>query len=272
MKLSVITINLNNACGLEKTILSVIGQTYKDYEFLVIDGGSTDSSTEIIEKYKDKIDYWVSEPDKGIYNAMNKAIIKARGDYCYFLNSGDYLLSDKVFESIFDNDTDSSFICGNFFVGDDTNYKTDNSYKNRDWSFSLYDIFSGFIAHQAFFIKREIFDKYGLYDERLRIMADWKLFFTAIGIHRENVEYKNTDIVMYDNNGLSSRIGGEVIYREKVMIAKEELSPQLFNKLERLYYLERKGFITDFIMSGKGIYFIFRCFYKFCSVLGIVKK
>ncbi len=89
MKLSIITVNLNNKDGLQKTIDSVISQTFKDFEWIVIDGGSTDGSKELIEKYSDYISYWVSEPDKGIYNAMNKGIKVAKGDYLEFLNSGD---------------------------------------------------------------------------------------------------------------------------------------------------------------------------------------
>ena len=86
MKLSVITINFNNRDGLRKTIESVVNQTYKDFEYIVIDGGSTDGSVDVIKEYTDRIDYWVSEPDKGIYNAMNKGIDVAQGEYCLFLN------------------------------------------------------------------------------------------------------------------------------------------------------------------------------------------
>jgi glycosyltransferase involved in cell wall biosynthesis len=89
MKLSVITINYNNAIGLRKTIESVVNQTFRDYEYIIIDGGSTDGSVDVIKEYADKIDYWVSEPDKGIYNAMNKGVAAAHGEYTNFLNSGD---------------------------------------------------------------------------------------------------------------------------------------------------------------------------------------
>ncbi len=87
LKLSIITINLNNLAGLQKTMQSVFEQTFTDYEYIVIDGGSTDGSKEYIEQHSDKLAYWVSEKDKGIYNAMNKGIIKAGGDYLLFLNS-----------------------------------------------------------------------------------------------------------------------------------------------------------------------------------------
>ena len=86
MKVSVITINYNNCDGLSRTIESVVKQSFKEYEYIVIDGGSTDGSADVIRKYADKIDYWVSESDKGIYNAMNKGIDVAKGEYCNFMN------------------------------------------------------------------------------------------------------------------------------------------------------------------------------------------
>jgi glycosyltransferase involved in cell wall biosynthesis len=101
MQLSIITINKNNASGLEKTIQSVVSQTFKDFEYIVIDGNSTDESVEIIKKYSSGINYWVSEPDTGIYNAMNKGIRKAKGEYCLFLNSGDWLISPVTLQDVF---------------------------------------------------------------------------------------------------------------------------------------------------------------------------
>ena len=88
-KVSVITISYNNAEGLRRTIESVVAQNYSDYEYIIIDGGSTDNSLQIIESYASHISYWVSEPDKGVYNAMNKGIAQAKGEYLHFLNSGD---------------------------------------------------------------------------------------------------------------------------------------------------------------------------------------
>ena len=95
MKLSIITVNLNNLEGLKKTYESVVCQTFTDYEWLVIDGGSTDGSREFIEEHQDKFAYWCSEPDKGIYNAMNKGIVRAKGEYLNFMNSGDYFVLRK---------------------------------------------------------------------------------------------------------------------------------------------------------------------------------
>lgn len=101
MKLSIITINYNNQDGLQKTIDSIVSQSFKDYEWIVIDGGSNDSSREVLERYCDHFTYWCSEPDRGIYNAINKGLEYATGEYIQFLNSGDWLYSKDVLEKAF---------------------------------------------------------------------------------------------------------------------------------------------------------------------------
>lgn len=112
MKLSIITVNFNDAGGLERTIKSVISQTFCDYEFIIIDGGSTDGSVEIIKVYSDRIDYWVSEMDRGIYHAMNKGVDQAHGDYCLFLNSGDSFYNDEVLEKLSKFESNDDIIVG----------------------------------------------------------------------------------------------------------------------------------------------------------------
>src|SRR5476651_1326552 len=110
MKLSIITINFNNAVGLKKTIESLIKQQYREFQFIIIDGGSVDSSVDIIKEYADVIDYWVSEPDTGIYQAMNKGIREANGKYLMFLNSGDYLFENTTLQKM------APILCGEDIV------------------------------------------------------------------------------------------------------------------------------------------------------------
>jgi acetyltransferase-like isoleucine patch superfamily enzyme len=128
MKLSIITINRNNAAGLRKTIESVVSQTYTDFEYIIIDGASTDDSVNIIKEYAEATLpcgeglgerlYWVSEPDKGIYNAMNKGILKANGEYCLFLNSGDWLYDNDVLNDVFSISPTEDIVYGNdVFIG-----------------------------------------------------------------------------------------------------------------------------------------------------------
>ena len=119
MKLSIITINFNNRNGLEKTIESVTSQTCKDFEWIIIDGGSTDGSRELVEKKQKYITYWCSEPDSGIYNAMNKGIKKAKGDYCFFLNSGDRLHDKDVMMNVLGELDGTDFVSGNVWCVND---------------------------------------------------------------------------------------------------------------------------------------------------------
>ena len=112
MKLSIITVNYNNKAGLQKTIDSVVAQTWRDFEWIIIDGGSTDGSKELIEQYQQHFAFWCSEPDKGVYNAMNKGIDKAQGVYLLFLNSGDVLYDEHVLQNVDDLHLDSDIISG----------------------------------------------------------------------------------------------------------------------------------------------------------------
>lgn len=243
--LSIITINLNNKDGLMKTIESVEKQIFKDFEFIVVDGESVDGSVQIIESKRNIITQAIIEKDSGIYNAMNKGIQKANGKYLYFLNSGDILFHHDALSQIFKEDNDSSFICTNFYTEHENIKSYHTPYRNRDWSFSLYDIYSGYLCHQAFFIQKQMFNLYGLYNEKLKIVSDWELFLIAIGLHHEPVCYKDIDLVVFNAEGLSSTIGGKAIYTEKKTVAQERLSPYLASRLDKIYSLEQDQYIVD---------------------------
>ena len=116
MKFSIITINYNNSKGLKRTLDSIISQTCHEFEWIVIDGGSSDGSRELIEQHQDSITYWCSEPDKGIYNAMNKGVNKATGDYCLFLNSGDHLCNSKVVEHLISIPFSADIVSGDIYI------------------------------------------------------------------------------------------------------------------------------------------------------------
>lgn len=200
MKLSIITVNFNNKDGLQKTIDSVISQTFKDFEWIVIDGGSTDGSKELIEKYSDHISYWVSEPDNGIYNAMNKGIKVSKGEYLEFLNSGDYYYDNKVLEKVSKHLAKYDFIYGCAVVK--FKNKEKRIHLQKEYS-SFYDLIKRTINHQSTFINKKVFEKHGLYDENLRIVSDWKFFLETIGIHKCTSRYINQNIIIFDPNGIS---------------------------------------------------------------------
>ncbi|MGV3631154.1 MAG: glycosyltransferase family 2 protein [Bacteroidota bacterium] len=201
LKLSIITINYNNAAGLEKTIRSVMAQTSGDFEYVVIDGASTDGSVEVIEKYKDKITYWISEHDEGIYNAMNKGILAAKGEYCQFLNSGDYLSDEWVTERMISHLDGEAILYGNMIKL----WPNGKRYKNTSIKTdSMYNYYVGSLNHSPAYIRRSLFEKYGLYDEQLKIVSDWKFYLDAIALGNEAVKYVNIDVTCFDMTGISN--------------------------------------------------------------------
>lgn len=201
-KLSIITINLNNAEGLEKTICSVINQTYFDFEYIVIDGGSTDGSVDVIRKYTDKLSYWVSEPDTGRYNAMNKGIRRAAGEYCQFLNSGDWLVAPDVTERMIKDMPECTICYGNIITVQGGKSKTRKSFGGNP--ITLVDLFCDTLYHPSAYIRRSLFDKHGLYDETLTIVSDWKFFLIAVGLNNELVAYRDVNVARFDLMGIST--------------------------------------------------------------------
>lgn len=201
MKLSIITINYNNLEGLKRTYESVVSQTCQDFEWIIIDGGSTDGSKEFIEEHQNKFSYWCSEPDKGIYNAMNKGIAKATGEYLQFLNSGDNLVDDKVIEDFLALDWKEDVILGDAIIdGDEKEIKIHPDEENLDFDF----LRCGGICHQASFTKKTLFDLYGGYDEQLKIVSDWKFFLEVLIKHNCSYRHWNRIIINYDVEGISS--------------------------------------------------------------------
>jgi glycosyltransferase involved in cell wall biosynthesis len=223
--LTIITINYNNVDGLEKTMNSVFNQTYVEYEYIVIDGGSTDGSYEVLQNYDEKINYWISEKDKGIYNAMNKGIETSSGRYLLFLNSGDFLINDEVLEKaskeLF-NDFD--FISGNL------EYLTENGnlyIRKHPEKLTFSYLVSKTVSHPSTFIKREIFTQYGLYNETLKIVSDWEFFFKALGLNGATFKSIDITITHFDMSGISS-IELDLVNQEKELVFKKYL-PTIYN-------------------------------------------
>ena len=187
MKVSIITVNYNDAAGLERTIKSVISQTFRDYEFIIIDGGSTDNSVEVIRKYENFIDYWVSECDGGIYPGMNKGLRHAKGEYVNFMNGGDCYHDNMVLGNIFKNDIDADIITGAHYGSPHPNVGSKGV--------SMLSLVTGAIDHQASFIRREVALRHP-YDEKYRIVSDWKFFIQTLIL--DNCSFYYTDIIVVD--------------------------------------------------------------------------
>ncbi len=201
-QITIITINLNNAIGLRKTIESVINQPCKFFEYIIIDGGSKDDSVTIIKTYEDQIYYWISEPDTGIYNAMNKGIMKANGDYCLFLNSGDYL-TENLFDKLFEVNFKADIVYGNIILCYNDGSQSRDIGAGRD-ELTFYDFFAGnSIRHQGAFIKTSLFKAYGMYNESYEIVSDWAFFLKVVIFEGVSVKYLNIDIAYFDPYGIS---------------------------------------------------------------------
>jgi len=229
MKLSIITINLNNCQGLEKTVLSVINQSYKDFEYIVIDGGSTDGSVELIKKHEDKINKWLSEKDKGIFNAMNKGILQAAGKYLLFMNSGDCFVDNDVLEKFATFQNDEDIIYGNLnFTGG--NVKS-TWCPPANLSFNYF--FEDSLPHQAAFIQKKLFDRVGLYSEQLKICSDWKFFADAV--IKFKCTYKKIELFIadFDVNGLSSN--RKLLDEEKFKVISNEYANVIYQEYRKNY-------------------------------------
>jgi glycosyltransferase involved in cell wall biosynthesis len=189
MTVSIITICLNIVDTIERTLSSIFQQTYKDYELIVIDGGSTDGTLEIIRKYNNLISVFVSEPDKGIYNAMNKGLSHANGEFVFFLNGGDTFFSCQVLGDVFLRKPDFDILYGDIALiyGNQIEIYTTPSKVNR------IQLFKRTLPHQCVFYSKRMFNK-RIYNENYQISADYEhLLYCFL---REKAKFKKVDLVI----------------------------------------------------------------------------
>jgi glycosyltransferase involved in cell wall biosynthesis len=254
MKLSIITINLNNAAGLQKTMESVFGQTFTHFEYIIIDGGSTDGSKELITNHENKLLYWVSEKDKGVYNAMNKGIIKAQGEYIIFVNSGDYFVDEWVCEKMLnDVNIKADIIYGNLErIYPDG--RRDFRYVPPTWSVEY--LINTAPDHNAAFIKKRLFDDYGLYDESLKIVADWAFFLKVVVTGSATCHYKNVNVVAFSWGGISNQMEGlQLLKSERAKVLEEKLPPSIRELVENYKSLLARNQELEEIMIRKKLLF-----------------
>ena len=230
MKLSIITVNYNNRNGLEKTINSVLSQIWHDYEWIVIDGGSTDGSRELIEKYQEHITFWCSEPDKGIYNAMNKGIAKANGEFVSCMNSGDSYYEKDTLHKVFSVER-----TGDILYGDWMNvYDDHHELIHFPSPVEIYSFCQRNICQQAMFVRTSILKSKG-FDESFHVLADYNRWIEA-ALSGYGFEYVSVIVCNYDMSGISS-INGDLCREEFLRIEKDTLPVTVMLSMQRI-----KGF------------------------------
>ncbi len=230
MKFSIITVNYNNKEGLRKTIESVISQTFRDFEFIVIDGGSDDGSLDVLKEYDSYITYWISEKDKGIYNAMNKGILKSTGEYLNFMNSGDCYFAPDTLEKVNKYQTDSDFIVGKDYHFCEKDKKGHAS--GQPSRITMIHFFTSTLDHQSSFIKRELFNN-SQYNENYRWVSDWIFYIEKIVSDGKHVQF----------------IPDVICFREECKINRMDI-----NRMEMEKYLKSylpHGIYKDYVTLSK---------------------
>lgn len=200
---SIVTVVYNGEAHLEQTITSVLEQDYPHIEYIIIDGGSVDRTCDLIKKYEDRIDYWVSEPDNGIYDAMNKGIRKATGTHISFLNADDYLIPgclSKVAKYISETSADISYGNQMNIWEDEGDVLTRTCIPNVDVIEQKMGIF-----HPATFVKKSVFDTYGLFDESFAISGDYE-FIVRVYAAGCSFSYLPTTVAAFRFGGASSSL------------------------------------------------------------------
>lgn len=268
MKLSIITINRNNASGLQKTIRSVASQTNKGFEYIIVDGASTDSSVEVIKENEKEFAClkWVSEPDTGIYNAMNKGLRMASGEYIQILNSADCLATDNIVERMLEElekQGNPSILYGNMVkCFPDGRKLVDKCFAGQE--ITMLGMYTGTLNHDPAYIRRDLFDKYGFYDENLKIVSDWKWYLQAIILGNEKPKYVELDVTLFDMTGISENANSKAMIQKERQSVLDEMIPAVYLQDYKLYSddiaLMRR--IHRYPWAYKLVWFIERCLFK----------
>ncbi len=234
---SIITINLNNASGLEKTITSVLNQQFTDREFIIIDGASTDGSIQVLKKYESQLTYWVSEKDSGIYNAMNKGIDKSYGNYILFLNSGDCLYDNNVLQKIYNLRPSEQLVYGDMIIAE-------NDGKTRKGimpdSLNEIHLYKDTLWHPVTFIQSGVFKEFGNYNEEYRLAGDYEFFLRLILKYRCTYRHIPLVVSVFDNSGMSSNPQNRKLLMDERLKAQKKYFNILLLALFRLYSFVRK--------------------------------
>ncbi len=227
--LSIITVNLNNAQGLALTIRSVLSQTFRDFEFIVIDGDSTDESISVLKQFQSSITKWISEKDTGIYHAQNKGIGLAGGDYCLFLNSGDYLAESRVVEKMFYKNNHADIFYGDLLL------KKGDAFpelrKSPDTINRLH-LLKDTLWHPVSFIRRKLFHDYGMYEEKYKIAGDYEFFVRTLIKYKIKAQHIPVAVSVFDVTGMSSN----PLFRKQLERERSTIQDLYFNPLLLFFF------------------------------------
>lgn len=263
--ISIVTVSYNAVSTIEQTIFSVINQTCLNIEYIIIDGGSTDGTVDVIKKYANKIAYWVSEPDKGIYDAMNKGIAYSHGEYCNFINAGDRFCSSSILKQVMDFNHVADII-----VGQDLHVNEHNKIVSRSVlprRYNLLHFYITTIPHQSCFIRTSLLKKY-YYDTSLKIVSDWKFYLQSIVFDGCSVAAYNNVIVVCNPRGASS--DNRQMKKEREKVLQEMLPTYIINDYQLLSCLGEE-FIENafFLFNYRWMNFFFKKFFRL--IVAIVK-
>jgi len=214
MKISIITVCFNSAKTIEKTIQSLASQTYNNIEHIIVDGNSKDATLEIIKKYENQISKWISEPDKGLYDAMNKGVQLATGDVIGILNSDDFYTNNTILSEIAQAFSDNSIdaVFGDIhFVRQNNLLKSVRKYSGKTFRTCLFRW--GFMPpHPSFFVRKIFYEKFGAYDITFDISGDYELMVRFLYLHKLKYKYLNIDMVAMRLGGASTKSLKTLLY------------------------------------------------------------
>lgn len=249
MKISVVTVCYNAAGVLEETMLSVLNQTYKDIEYIIVDGGSTDGTVDIIKKYADRIAYWVSEPDKGIYDAMNKGTKLATGNFLIFLGAGDLFYTTNVIKNVVEQikNPNVAYYGNVIFKGVGKKYL--GKFNKIKWATTN-------ISHQAIFYPKQVYRIY-VYNTIYRVYADYAY---NLNLLKEKVKFVYIDevITLYDMTGFSANNRDEAFQKDfrNLLLNSVGFWAYYIGKCIRCLYLTKMTLRKSFASVLKTILFL----------------
>jgi glycosyltransferase involved in cell wall biosynthesis len=270
LKLSIITVNLNNREGLQKTIESVLSQTATSLEFLIIDGCSSDGSVDLIIEHRDKIAFWISEQDNGIYQAMNKGIHAAKGEYLLFLNSGDFLVNDEVIEEVFKSGNNEDLIYGKSNISKEGKVIFTTPHPDK---LTLGFFCKQTISHQAAFIRKDLFERYGYYREDYRIHSDLDFWIRAVILNNCSTGKLNLTVSDYNLGGISGSKEYEILGKtERERILSENIPAAILADYKQTEVENLVIVPFLWVKDVKPLNFMITVLYKMAVKVNIMKR